>query len=271
LKLGASWSKCLIPDPLASKPALFATSNKAGDVCVWAYTDSFEYKTQVTPHKSFVNLIEWTGWKKLNDTTYIAYIASACTDGTVAISSVQIELSVDPESKISKIQDTKMKVLHVWFEDNNRSVTTLIKIYDDLEKGIIKIAVSKGITVQIICLSVKKDNTVVPKKDWQVFILESSGLGLSSGSWIDNTTVFKGYTIEGEYVYLKVDSEGKIEYDKEMSIMQSAKLVKKYKQQWMEEQMKADDDSIIAASDAHPFLWGTCDAPNQIFTAIFFS
>lgn len=189
----------------------------------------------------------------------------------MAISSVQIELSVDPESKISKIQDVKMEVLHIWFEDNNRSVTTLIKTHDDLEKGIIKIVISKGITVQAICLNVKKNNAVVSKKDWQVFILESSGLGLSSGSWVDNAAAFRGYTVEGECIHLKVDSEGKIEYDKEMSIMQSTKLIKKYKQQWMEEQMKADDDSIVAASDAHPSLWGACDAPNQIFTAIFFS
>ncbi|CEP09219.1 hypothetical protein [Parasitella parasitica] len=271
--LCVGWSKRLIPDPLASKPALLATSNKAGDICIWAYLDSFEYVTQITPHKSFVNLLEWTEWKKINSSTYIAFIASACTDGTVAISSVQVKISVVSKSRTAKIQDVKMSVLHVWFEEDDRAVTTLIKLFDDFDKGVISIAISKGIRVQVICLDVKKNNKVVPKKDWQVHTLLSSGLGLSSGSWVrddENIVLFRGYTVEGECVLLKVGLNGDVEYDKQMSIMLSTTLVQKYKLQWMEEQSKTDDDNIISASDAHPFLWGTSDTINQIFTTLLF-
>ncbi|KAI8647264.1 transcription factor IIIC subunit delta N-term-domain-containing protein [Parasitella parasitica] len=271
--LCASWSKRLIPNPLASKPALLATSNKAGDVCIWAYTDSFDYKTKITPHKSFVNLLEWTDWKKVNSTTYIAFIASACTDGTVAISSVQVKTSVVSKSRTTRIGDIKMKVLHVWFEEGDRAVTTLIKMFDDFAKGIIRIAISKGVRVQIICLDVKKGDKLVPKKDWQAYTLLSSGLGLSCGTWVrddNNIVLFRGFTVEGECTYLKIESNGDVQYDKQLSIMWSATLVQTYKQQWIEEQLKADDDHILSASDAHPFLWGASDTRNQIFTALSF-
>ncbi|GAN07502.1 hypothetical protein MAM1_0163d06999 [Mucor ambiguus] len=272
--LYVSWSKSLIPDPFALKPVLFATSNKTGDVCIWAYTDTFEYKTQITPHASFVNLLEWTQWKKITDTTYIAYIVSACTDGTMAVSSVRIQVSVVPESGATQIQNVEMQVLHTWFEHNDSAVTTLIKVHDELEKGMMKIAISKGIKVQILCLNVKENYTLEAAKDWQVYVLQASVLGLSSGIWVGDDNgmdLFRGYTLEGECVYLKVDPEGNMAYDNQMSIMWSTKLVQKYKRQWMEDQAKADDDSIAAASDAFPTLFGTSDSPNNIFTAVYFS
>ncbi|KAK4514715.1 Tlg2-vesicle protein [Mucor velutinosus] len=272
--LCASWSKSLIPDPFALQPVLFATSNKAGDVCMWAFTNTFEYKTQITPHASFVNLLEWTQWKKITDTTYIAYIVSACTDGTMAISSVRIQVSTVPESRTTQIQNVEMQVLHTWFEDNDSAVITLIKVHDELEKGVIKIAISKGIKVQVLCLNVKEDFTLEASKDWQVYILQASVLGLSSGNWVGDDNgmdLFRGYTSEGECVYLKIDSEGNMAYDNQMSIMWSRKMVQKYKRQWMEDQAKADDDSIVAASDALPTLFGTSDSPNSIFTALYYS
>lgn len=241
---------------------------------MWAYTDTFEYKTQITPHTAFVNLLEWTQWKKIADTTYIAYIVSACTDGTMAISSVRIQVSVVPESRTTQIQNVEMQVLHTWFEDNDSAVTTLVKVHDELEKGMIKIAISKGIKVQVLCLNVKEDYTLTASRDWQAYILQASVLGLSSGIWVgdhNGMDLFRGYTMEGECVYLKVDSEGNMEYDSQMSIMWSTKLVQRYKRQWMEDQAKLDEDSIAAASDAFPTLWGTSDSPNSIFTAMYFS
>ncbi|KAL9544041.1 hypothetical protein MBANPS3_007828 [Mucor bainieri] len=270
----ASWSKSLIPDPFVLKPVMLATSNKIGDVYIWAYTNTFEYKAQIAPHSSFVNLLEWTQWKKITDTTYIAYIASACTDGTMALSSVQIQVSVVPESGVTQIQNVETQVLHTWFEDNDSAVITLIKIHDELEKGVLKIAISKGIQVQVLCLKVKEDYTLEAAQNWQAYILQASVLGLSSGTWVgddDGMDLFRGYTMEGECVYLRVDPEGTIAYDNQMSIMWSTKLVQRYKRQWMEEQAKADEDSIVAASDAFPTLFGINDSPNNIFTALYFS
>ncbi|KAL0143524.1 hypothetical protein V8B55DRAFT_1478332 [Mucor lusitanicus] len=270
----ASWSERLIPDPFALKPVLFATSNKAGDICIWAYTDTFEYKTQTTPHASFVNLLEWTQWSNINDTTYIAYIVSTCTDGTMAISSVRIQVAVVPESRATDIQHIEMQVLHTWFEDNDSAVITLVKVHDQLERGVMKLAISKGIKVQTLCLKVKEDYTLEATQDWQVYVLQASVLGLSSGIWVGDDNgmdLFRGYTMEGECVYLKVDSEGNMAYDNQMSIMWSTKLVQRYKRQWMEDQEKADDDSVIAVSDALPVLHGVSDSPNNIFTAVYFS
>ncbi|KAG1112790.1 hypothetical protein G6F42_014639 [Rhizopus arrhizus] len=257
-----------------AKTSFHHTLCATGDICIWAYTDGFEYKTQVTPHISYVNLLEWTQWLRITDTTYIAYIISACTDGTMAISSVQIQISVVPELRTTKIEEVEIQVLHTWFEEKDRAVITLIKVLDHSEKGVVKIAISKGIKVQILSLNVKQDYTLEASKDWQAYILEASVLGLSSGMWVggDNgMDMFRGYTMEGECVYLKVDAEGNMEYDNQMSIIWSTKLLQKYKRQWLEEQAKTDEDHIVAASDAFPSLWGASDSPNHIFTAMYFS
>jgi hypothetical protein len=54
---------------------LLALSNKHGDVCIWTYSlnDGIQYATAISPHKSFVNLLDWTGWKKLQDTTCMCF------------------------------------------------------------------------------------------------------------------------------------------------------------------------------------------------------
>lgn len=87
----------------------------------------------------------------------------------------------------------------------------------------------------------------------------------------DTADLFRGYTVEGECVYLKVDAAGQTDHDKQMSIMWSTKLVQMYQQQWAEEQAKLDEDHIISASDAHPFVWGADVTISKIFTAMFFT
>lgn len=61
----AQWSKKITVNPLASKPCLLALTNKAGDLCFWNLTSAtLEHLDTITPHKSFVNLVQWSNWKK---------------------------------------------------------------------------------------------------------------------------------------------------------------------------------------------------------------
>lgn len=67
----ASWSKLLLGNTLDSKFALLALSHKAGSISIWTQSldHGMQYAAEVSPHTSFVNLVGWSAWKKINETT----------------------------------------------------------------------------------------------------------------------------------------------------------------------------------------------------------
>ncbi|EIE84674.1 hypothetical protein RO3G_09384 [Rhizopus delemar RA 99-880] len=267
--LYASWSKQLSVDALNSKFALLALSNKHGDVCIWTYSlnNGIQYATAISPHKSFVNLLDWTGWKKLQDTTYIAFIASSSTNGTVALSSVKVQFGIDSQHNLH-IENVQAQNVYTWFEDN-AAIPTLLKIHDSWDKDTpnISIAVSKGLYVYMLSLGIMKDESVSVQGDWMSYNLSHSGVGLSGGLWI-NENEFRGYTFEGEGCHVRI-KDGNIEEDRLETYKLNQKLIQKYKQQWMEEQVRIEDDDLLGASDAKPCLWGASDGLNHIITAIY--
>ncbi|KAI7900588.1 transcription factor IIIC subunit delta N-term-domain-containing protein [Cokeromyces recurvatus] len=275
----ANWSTRLITDPIVTKPVFLALSNKAGDLLIWSYTKQLKYVTTITPHTSFVNLLSWTGWTKIrnDDMTdndyeiYTSYIISACTDGTIALSSVCVQATVDQESRETILSDDiKVNTEIVWFEDTT-SVTTLLKIHDNLEAGgsDIKIAVSKGISIKFLWLTCR-DGTLSVKHDWTSYQMENSALGLTGGDWL-NDHVFRCYTTEGEGLQIELDEEGEIKYDEDESNVINDLLETMYGQQWMDEQMDAEDDNLIASSDAIPYVFGAADGLNHVWTAFYFA
>lgn len=196
-----------------------------------------------------------------------AYIVSGCTDGTVAISSVTVEYTVTDDKK-TEIQSVQVKTELHWFNATS-SIVTLIKARST-QTNQIKIAISKGLTAQFICLDIQEDGSLLEKSDWTCIDLENSALGLAGGSWI-NEDEFKYYTVEGEGFQVRMDKDGVVNGDEQEYNKLNAKLVQKYNQQWMEEQMKVtDEDILMNASDALPYLWGAADGINHIFTAIYF-
>lgn len=157
-----------------------------------------------------------------------------------------------------------------WFNEGS-SVPTLLKIHDDFENGspYIRIALCKGISIHFISLIVDESLMDMEKK-WSIYILENSGLGLSGGCWI-NDFDFRCYTLEGEGLQLHFSAEDVLTFDDPAQKSISSKLVQKYKQQWMDEQAKADEDDIIGASDALPYLFGAADSSGHMYTAIYFA
>lgn len=152
-----------------------------------------------------------------------------------------------------------------WFEHDS-AITTLIKAQSVDNQ--IKIAISKGITARFICLEVSPEGEVKPQTDWMLYDLENSAAGLTGGSWI-NENEFRCYTVEGEGLQIHVDSAG-IQQSEDVRLALNNRLLQKYKQQWMEEQMKAtEEDMLIAASDAIPYVWGAADGKQHLFTAIY--
>lgn len=177
------------------------------------------------------------------------------------------------ENGITNLIDVEAKVIYTWFEDPNQpSIPTLLKIYDDLENNspYIRIAVCKGISLHFLSLTLNHEDIPEPDRDWASCYLENSAMGLGGGSWL-NDFDFRCYTIEGEGLLYHLHAEGNLELDQGEREEINNKLVQKYKQQWMDEQAKVDEDDLIGASDAIPYLWGAGDAPSQYFTAIFFS
>ncbi|CAO3693248.1 unnamed protein product [Rhizopus microsporus] len=264
----ASWSKLLLGNTLDSKFALLALSHKAGSVSIWTQSldHGMQYAAEVSPHTSFVNLVSWSAWKKINETTYVALLASSSTNGTVTLSTVQVNLSKGDKQSIENVQ---MRVSQRWFE-NDITIPTLLKVYNDAmdDSSYFNIAVCKGVTVYMMRVQVTDEGNIVNEYGWEPYTLFHSGAGLSAGSWINQNT-FRCYTFEGEGLYLTMTEDGRVKKDEEQTYKLNQKLIQKYKQQWMEEQIKIEEEDILGASDAIPYLWGASDGRNKIITAIY--
>ncbi|OBZ86812.1 hypothetical protein A0J61_05138 [Choanephora cucurbitarum] len=266
--LYAIWSKALVPDPLAFKPSLLATTNKAGHVNIWtsAMDNAFKYADTITAHRSFVNLVEWSGWKNIDNCKYVAYVVSSSVDGTVVLSSVQVTLELKDSNPT--IENVQTDILYTWF-DNEPGHVNFIKISDEFnaDGSSMKLALCKGVTLRFLDFS-WTSNQLNVERDWRELELVHSTLGLAGGSWI-SPHVFQAFTAEGEGMQIDCSSADSLEVDIKANALINTKLVQKYKQHWVEEQMKMEDH-IIGASDATPSLEGVCDAPGHIFTAIVF-
>jgi hypothetical protein len=118
-------------------------------------------------------------------------------------------------------------------------------------------------------MTLEEDGSLSMRGEWTPYYLANSSLGLTGGSWI-NVDQFRCYTTEGEGLLVNFETGGHVERDDQMYTIINTKMVQKYKQQWMEEQMKAEDQDLFGVSDAIPYLWGAADASNHIFTAIYF-
>lgn len=199
----------------------------------------------------------------------IAFLVSSSTNGTVSLSSVQVTTSVDDKMN-TIIEDVQTSVVKQWFNEES-AVTTLIKLQDNFETKAshLRIALCKGIQILFISLNVNGD-TVELEKEWQPYCLQNSGLGLSGGSWI-NEFDFRCYTVEGEGLQLRLDPQDQLIFNEREHLRISGQLVQKYRYQWMEEQARTEEDDVVGASDARPFVFGAGDGLNHIYTAIFFT
>ena len=167
------------------------------------------------------------------------------------------------------MENIQTEVLYTWFADKPY-FTTLIRMHDDFanDEGNLHIAVSKGVTVWFLCLSLHNASMDIDT-EWKSYPLQHSALGLSAGSWI-NASTFRCYTFEGESVQIVFDAQGQFLLDQDSHATINSKLVQKYRQQWANEQEKVDVDDVLGASDAFPYVWGAGDSVSHIFTAIYF-
>ncbi|KAI8971862.1 hypothetical protein BDF20DRAFT_886883 [Mycotypha africana] len=271
--LYGDWSKRLISDPLAINPILFALSNKAGEINIWSYIEDIgvNHELTVKAHKGFVNLLDWTDWINVEKSQYIAHIVSTSTDGTVALTSVRLTLLED-DNTVTCIEKVEAERLFTWFEDEP-TITTLAKITycKEDDENCLKIALSRGGSVQCLCMIIGADGTLqAAQETFVAYNLEHSALGLSSGNWLTGTN-FQCYTVEGEGLNLIFDKHGRLEVDEQAHSVLNKKLLQRYTQQWMDLQLDAEEDSILTTTGATPYLWGAVDGPNHLYTALFYS
>jgi hypothetical protein len=150
-------------------------------------------------------------------------------------------------------------------------VPTLLKIHDDFKNDTpyVRIAVSKGVTIWFLCLSLN-ENAMDVDVDWIPHDLKYSALGLAAGTWINDFN-FRCYTVEGEGIQLYLSASGELSLDVDMHVTLNNRLMQKYKQQWINEQEEVDEDDVVGSSDALPYIWGAGDSVNHLFTAMDFT
>ncbi|KAG1450957.1 hypothetical protein G6F56_008212 [Rhizopus delemar] len=197
----------------------------------------------------------------------IAFIVSSSTDGRVALSSVKVQFVKDKDQDW-KIKKVSAESLYEWFNDN-MAIPTLLKMCSkfDEKTSSIGIVVSKGTFVYMTLLQIANDGTVSIKEDWKSYSMKHTGVGLTGGTW-ESENDFRGYTFEGEGIRIRLEN-GVLEEDTLATYQLNQRLIQKYRQQWMEEQLKTEEEDVFGSSDAHPCLWGASDGPNKIITALY--
>ncbi|KAI8882316.1 hypothetical protein K501DRAFT_187044, partial [Backusella circina FSU 941] len=264
-----NWSKRIHSDDFRSSTSLLGLGHKGGGISLWNYhtEKGMDYLTTFYPHKSYINFIKWTTWRRENDKSSIvhAYVVSTCMDGTVALSHVELTISGD-----ASIQGVKAERLEVWFE-GIPGTATLLEVFDDFNEDSddMCIAVSRCTYVCFLQLSLEKNHRIVIRKDWIEKDLVYSDMGLAAGYWTGKEQ-FQCYTFEGEGHVYELTSMGIVEENEPEHAKINRKLLHIYSQQWMEEQTKAEEDDTLSIVGANPFVWGVSGGPSHLSATIFY-
>ncbi|KAI9498009.1 transcription factor IIIC subunit delta N-term-domain-containing protein [Zychaea mexicana] len=269
--LCCAWSPRIIPDAFNEKPALIALGNKAGEITLWSYhsASGAQFCTTVQPHQSFVNLVEWSHWR-IHGSKHTAYLISTCTDGTAALSTVEVVVSADDAGK-TVIQSVVATVAKTWFESDPATISVL-SIWDNLksENGkTIRVALCKNARVDILSMILDDDDDIADHQS--EYYLEHTVMGLSGARWATDGTQLQMYTYDLQCVVLDVDDHAKYTYNKPVSAQTNERLVNKANHQWILEQDKMDRETLATANAVTPKLWSTAHTTTGLFTAVLFT
>ncbi|KAI8096517.1 transcription factor IIIC subunit delta N-term-domain-containing protein [Halteromyces radiatus] len=262
--LYAAWSPYIIIDPLKPKPAIIAIGNKAGGISLWSYSiaDGFRYQIDCQVHTSPVNLLQWSKWRKSGE-NYIGYLLSTSTNGIAVISSVTIQIAS------SAVNSVQIQILHTWFEEDS-GIPTIIKLWEDSKNDIIKILVVKQVMVYTAMLRVQKDYQLVLDLTWLDYTVPNSALGVSGAYFANNGKSIRLVTHEGTGLVLSY-KDNILDLDGSSSLIVTQKLQRKFKQQWMEEMSKYEEEEILFGFSFGVLLWGIDATPNGLYSAILFT
>ncbi|KAI7847656.1 hypothetical protein BDC45DRAFT_341523 [Circinella umbellata] len=269
--LCCAWSSLIIPDLFVQKPALIALGNKSGEITIWSYHSDLGalFCTTFQPHQSFVNSVEWTQWR-VNGNRYTAYIISTCSDGTSALTSVELEAKVDYDTGETTIQSVTATIKKTWFE-SDPSYISLLSVWNDLKNGgnVIKTVLCKNARVQIGSIIIDDDDDLVDH--WSEYYLEHSTMGLTGVNWsVDGSQVYL-YTYDCQNISLFVDDNAKHTYNSELSAKTNERLLNKMNQQWLIDQDKMDRETQATANAVVPKTWSVEDSATGLFSAVLFT
>ncbi|ORZ12246.1 transcription factor IIIC subunit delta N-term-domain-containing protein [Absidia repens] len=261
--LYAVWSPIIVTDPLMPNPALMAISNQAGEVSLWSYSVvcGIQHQTTFKPHSSFVNLMRWSKWRKY-DNYYIGYLLSTSTNGTVTLTSVKV--IYDPSS----IRSVETDTISTWFEENSGSIS-MIKLWDESGDSI-KILIAKYVNVYSAVLKVQEDKKLVLEGDWMDYTVPRTAVGVSGGYFGNEGHYIRLFTYEGDGLVLSYQN-GNLELVDHLSVGMTKKLQSKFKQQWVEDVSKNEDEDLLNNLDMIPQVWGVDSTPNGLYSAIMYT
>ncbi|KAI8147696.1 transcription factor IIIC subunit delta N-term-domain-containing protein [Fennellomyces sp. T-0311] len=268
--LHCAWSRRIVPDALAEKPALIALSNKAGEITLWSYhhIPGSQFCTSFVPHQSFVNLLEWSQWRT-NGTTYTAYLFSACVDGTVAVSSVEVDIAGDNDGGTA-IQSVIVSVCKTWFTSDPANVS-ILSTWDDLKSGgrAIKVALCKNARVEIASLILDEDNDIT--EHWSQYYLEYSTMGLSGAKWSPDGSQLQLYTYDCQAIVLDIDNHAKSAVNEEKTAQTNQRILNKVNQQWVLEQAKMDRETVATSHPVVPKILSVDYSITGLYSVILFT
>ncbi|CAO3629976.1 unnamed protein product [Cunninghamella blakesleeana] len=262
--LYAEWSQSIIIDPLSSKPAILATSNKNGEILLWSYSKEhgIQFQMAYKPHSSYVNLLQWSSWRQQSDNTYSSYIVSSSSDGNITISLIKIETN-----KSGYVSSTDTKILSTWFE-NNYTTSAIIKLYDDKENNRIKILVGKQTELFFGIFQINKDQKIQLIGDWMNYEIPRSDTGVTGAYWGNNGKTVYIYTYEGEELALSVEPN-QLNLDNSLSVNFTLNLQDKFKQQWME--IISNEENEDEYIDTVPHVWSADTTPNNLYSIVLYT
>ncbi|KAI8327700.1 transcription factor IIIC subunit delta N-term-domain-containing protein [Chlamydoabsidia padenii] len=257
------WSPILHVNPTTLNPALLAIANKAGGISLWSYSVEHGIQHQISfqPHTSFLNLMYWSKWRKRTG-YYVGYLLSSSTDGTVILTSVKV--NCDQKS----ITFIETQTLHKWFEEDNSGMATVIRLWDG-SADTLKIFIAKQLVVYSLILTIQDDIQLTPEGSWMDFIIPNSAVGVTGAYFASGGNQLRLFTFEGDGLVM-VYQDGTWKFDDPLSVEMTKKLQLKYRQRWMEETLKYEEEDILNGMDMIPQIWGATLTPHGLYSAVLF-
>ncbi|SAL98717.1 hypothetical protein [Absidia glauca] len=258
-----AWSPTLYIDAIPSNPSLLAISNKAGGISLWSYSvkQGIQHQVSFQPHTTFCNLMYWSKWRRKGDGSYVGYLLSTGANGIAVLTSVNVMCG---EKSITSVET---HTVYQWFEEGS-SLANVIKLWD-ASGDTIMILIVKQLVVYSLVLKVQDGLQLAPEGTWMDFIIPSSAVGVTGAYFASNGSQIRLFTYEGDGLVM-VYQDGAWNLDDSLSAELTKKLQLKYRQQWMEETSKYEEEDILNGMDMVPRVWGVDTTPHGLYSAVLF-
>ncbi|ORX59003.1 hypothetical protein DM01DRAFT_3087 [Hesseltinella vesiculosa] len=258
----AAWSTRLTLDPLEYNPAALALGNKAGQVILLMYSPlSYEFLpiSTIESHTSAISYIQWTKWRRTDDSQFFAYLVSGSVDGKVVLTKVQFDADLS-------LMSCHTTPLYTWFEEQCTR-PSLVDIWEN--ENNLKIMVVKQVFVYHITLSVASNTDISVNRDWITNLIPRTMVGAVGGTWLNDGQHTRLVTHEGDgLVYY--DHGESVELMDSASVQLTKNIRRKFAQQWHDELDSYEDEELRLLLDMAAVVFGAGSYGSHLYTPILY-